>query len=146
MMLVCIKQHLSNIWSSIHEKDKQHQGWVDLKKSVAYKKACKANETSKGVIYVNILIIQKICLERKTDKWLPNLNFQMKDMRHSEHKKRTICVKEKPSKLVSPNFIGGKKSRNYFQRENLVIILLYFASCGHTNICRLQAKNMQDFW
>ena len=24
MMLKCIKQHLSNIWSSIHEKVKQH--------------------------------------------------------------------------------------------------------------------------
>ena len=24
MMVICIKQHLSNIWSSIHEKGKQH--------------------------------------------------------------------------------------------------------------------------
>ena len=36
MMLVYIKQHLSNIWSSIHEKVKPH--WVWGKKSVAYKK------------------------------------------------------------------------------------------------------------
>ena len=36
MMLLCIKQHLSNIWSSIHEKVKQHWAWVE--KSVAYKK------------------------------------------------------------------------------------------------------------
>ena len=36
MMVICITQHLSNIWSSIHEKTKQ-QG--ELKKSVAYKKA-----------------------------------------------------------------------------------------------------------
>ena len=28
MMAVCIKQHLSNIWSSIHEKVKQLWGWV----------------------------------------------------------------------------------------------------------------------
>ena len=35
-MLVCIKQHLSNIWSTIHEKVKQHWGWAE--KSVAYKK------------------------------------------------------------------------------------------------------------
>ena len=38
IMLICIKQHLSNIWSSIHEKVKQHWGWVE--KSVTYKKAC----------------------------------------------------------------------------------------------------------
>ena len=38
MMLKSIKQHLSNIWSSIHEKVKQHWHWVE-KKSVAYKKS-----------------------------------------------------------------------------------------------------------
>ena len=37
MMVLCIKKHLSNIWSSIHEKVKQHWGW--LKKSVAHKKS-----------------------------------------------------------------------------------------------------------
>ena len=26
MMIICIKQHLSNIWSSIYEKVKQHWG------------------------------------------------------------------------------------------------------------------------
>ena len=38
MMVICTKQHLDNIWNSIHEKVKQHWGWV--KKSVAYKKSC----------------------------------------------------------------------------------------------------------
>ena len=28
MMLICIKQHLSSIWSSIHEKVRQHWDWV----------------------------------------------------------------------------------------------------------------------
>ena len=37
-MVMCIKQHLCNIWSSIYEKVKQHWGWVE--KSVPYKKAC----------------------------------------------------------------------------------------------------------
>ena len=35
MMLICIKQHISNIWSSIHKKVKQHWGWVE--KNIAYK-------------------------------------------------------------------------------------------------------------
>ena len=39
MMPLCIKQHLSNIWSSDQEKIKQSSGWVE-KKSVGYKKAC----------------------------------------------------------------------------------------------------------
>ena len=38
MMLICIKQHLSNIWSSIYENVKEHWGWVE--KNVAYKKTC----------------------------------------------------------------------------------------------------------
>ena len=29
MMVICIKQYLSNIWYSIHEKVKQHWGWVE---------------------------------------------------------------------------------------------------------------------
>ena len=37
MKTVCNKQHLSNIWSWIHEKEKQHW-YARLKKSVAYKK------------------------------------------------------------------------------------------------------------
>ena len=29
MMLICIKQHLSNIWSSVYEIVKQQWGWVE---------------------------------------------------------------------------------------------------------------------
>ena len=35
-----IKQHLSNIWRSIHKKVKQHWGWVEKKKTLLTKKAC----------------------------------------------------------------------------------------------------------
>ena len=38
-MLKCIKQHLSNIWSLIHEKVKQHWLWVD-KERCLQKNAC----------------------------------------------------------------------------------------------------------
>ena len=37
MMVTCIKQNLSNIWSSVHEKAKQYQGWVE--NNVANKKS-----------------------------------------------------------------------------------------------------------
>ena len=37
MIVLCIKQHLSNIWSSIHENIKQHWGWVE--KRFVYKKS-----------------------------------------------------------------------------------------------------------
>ena len=32
IMVLCIEQHLSNICSSIHEKVKQHWGWVEKKR------------------------------------------------------------------------------------------------------------------
>ena len=34
MMLICFQEQLSNIWSSIHRKVKQHWGWVQYKKSM----------------------------------------------------------------------------------------------------------------
>ena len=37
MMLICINQHLSNIWSSPHKKIKQHWGWAEEKRCL-YKK------------------------------------------------------------------------------------------------------------
>ena len=39
-MVICIKQHLSNIWSSILEEVKQHWGWVEKKKALLIKKVC----------------------------------------------------------------------------------------------------------
>ena len=35
MVLICIKQHLGNIWSSIHQRIEEH--WRCVKKSVAYR-------------------------------------------------------------------------------------------------------------
>ena len=37
LMIMCNKQHLKNICSWIHEKVKQHWGWIE--KSDAYKKS-----------------------------------------------------------------------------------------------------------
>ena len=31
IMLICIKQHLSNIWNSIHKNVQQHWSWVNQK-------------------------------------------------------------------------------------------------------------------
>ena len=57
-MVICIKQHLSNIWRSIQEKVKQHWGWVE--KSVAYKKTCHWKR-----VYQNASVIY-FYLERKS--------------------------------------------------------------------------------
>ena len=45
-----IKEHLSKIWNSIHEKVKPQWGWVE-KKSVAYKKGVYQSENHlKGIL------------------------------------------------------------------------------------------------
>ena len=38
MVVICTKQHQSNIWSSVHEKVKQHWGWVEKKVLIIIKK------------------------------------------------------------------------------------------------------------
>ena len=45
MMGICIRQHLSNIWSSIHEKIKQYWGWV--KKKALLVEKCVVRSTMK---------------------------------------------------------------------------------------------------
>ena len=39
MTVICIKQYLSNIWSSIHEQVKEQWDWLE-KKRCLYKIAC----------------------------------------------------------------------------------------------------------
>ena len=36
LLYYCIKQHLTNIWSSIHETFKQHWGWVEKKRVIIF--------------------------------------------------------------------------------------------------------------
>ena len=42
MIVICIKRHLSNIWSSIHEKVHESNTEAELKKRVAYTKKKRA--------------------------------------------------------------------------------------------------------
>ena len=81
------KQYVSNIWRSIHEKVKQHWGWVEkkvcllkkrclqkallikkccLQKSVAYKKVLltKKRYLQKSVAYKKALLTKKCCLQK----------------------------------------------------------------------------------
>ena len=64
MMTICFKQRLSNIWSSIYEKLKQHWGWAE--KSVAYKKSVYVTEEAArmGSIKKNFLKISRNLREK----------------------------------------------------------------------------------
>ena len=45
MVVMCNKQHLSNIWSWIHEKFKQYWGWVE-KEALLIKKKLVAQQST----------------------------------------------------------------------------------------------------
>ena len=57
-MPLCNKQHLSNIWGSVHWKVKQHWGWV--KKSVAYKKSVHYKSVNFTAYFVKIHVISNL--------------------------------------------------------------------------------------
>ena len=65
MMVICIKQHLNNIWGSIHEKVKQYWGWVE--KSIAYKKSVYIKRYP--TIFAHILALFSQILP-KSRRWL----------------------------------------------------------------------------
>ena len=50
-MPLCNEQHFSNIWVSIHQKAKQHWGWVE-KKALLIKKACKSSIKNKNKVLI----------------------------------------------------------------------------------------------
>ena len=58
IMLICIKQHPSNIWSSIYEKVKKHWGWVE-KKALVIKKACRYTCPNLMVNYFHLFWISE---------------------------------------------------------------------------------------
>ena len=72
MMVICIKQHLSNILDSVHEKVKQRWGWVE--KSVAYKKSLYFS-FSDALLLRNNFFLQST---KKTFSDLPNGKCEVK--------------------------------------------------------------------
>ena len=60
MMVMYIKQYLSNIWTSIHEKVKQHWGWVEKKQKQPPEVFCKISHGSVNSVVnsVNSVILK----------------------------------------------------------------------------------------
>ena len=56
MMVICIKQHLNNIWSSIHEKLSNTEAQLK-KKTLLIKKACTARRKSQRSIYFFLFLL-----------------------------------------------------------------------------------------
>ena len=69
MMVICIKQHLSNIWGSIHEKIKQRWGCVE--KNAADKKTVYSTFIMKPYWELTLHILLKKNLSDNTFQLLP---------------------------------------------------------------------------
>ena len=71
MMLICIKQHLSSIWSSIHENVINTE--AELTKSVAYKKACVLEEIT---ISINLIVLNFSASKQLYDNLVVTTSWQ----------------------------------------------------------------------
>ena len=54
-MLISIKQHLTNIWTSFHKNGKQHWGWVEERCCLS-KKACTAIYANDTALYLSVIV------------------------------------------------------------------------------------------
>ena len=82
MMLICTKQHVSNTWSSIHEKVKQHWGWVEKKASLIKKSVYLTSivsffidQSEKWIVSSFYNLIVKLPKNEKLKTWHCSLDF-----------------------------------------------------------------------
>ena len=68
----CIKQYLSKIWSSIHEKVKQH--WVWVEKCIAYKKKHSSKNILKSIHLTGRVVSVLLCSLNIIHNSLPGPN------------------------------------------------------------------------
>ena len=107
MMLTCIKQHPSNIWSSIHAKFKQHWG-LSWKKGLLIEKACMSSKMLEGI---NKILYQHV--------WKKN------DL---EIKKRKIYFAQWKAQWTTSSKVAPKFSKFSDSSENLPYKLKSFSA------------------
>ena len=112
IMVICIKQHLSNSWSSIHEKFRQHWGGVKEKRYLQKKR-------------VPIKEINKLLKERNRliDKGMSNIHLNV-----------TI---EKKSRTQNLDFLSLK---SFGKLQRTQISLSFWTYCCNLKIRGLGAK------
>ena len=135
MMLICIKQHLSDIWSSAHEKIKDHWGWVGKKKKKTwvnvFKQADKVNTQWNGKKYFSDAT-NSSGIEEKIIKQINTLiSFEI------EHRK--AIIPKKPSASVEEN--NREEKTNLKPQEKIHIVDWY--KCGYE--CKLMATFAESF-
>ena len=106
------KQYVSNIWRSIHEKVKQHWGWVE-KKLCLLKKRC----LQKSVAYKKALLIKKCCLQ-KSVAYKKVLLTKKRCLQKSVAYKKTLLTK----KCCLQKSVAYKKKRIYPVSKQIMII------------------------
>ena len=110
IILICIKQHLSNIWNSIHEKVEQHWGCV------AYKKGCISPRLPplKNLTLENIASIEEFFIS-----WKIYALFSRYSM---------FCIS---NHSINCKVSDAMTSICTWERVHFVTYLLYHKSLGH---------------
>ena len=114
-MYVAIKQHLSDIGSSIHEEVKQHWGWVE-KKSVAYIKSVYVNCQQK-IGYLPPYIYRNNFFGGYLSSELPVKNARTHSFPRWTSQYRTLLVSQQctlsPSRLLTGDHIRFFHGKSY---------------------------------
>ena len=135
-MIICIKQHLSNIWRSIHEKVKQRWGWLE-KKALVYKKACILFVPIMKMYLIHVLFrrefevafawIVKKSVFLVQISWILKLWFKDWPLLHIFTKVFTFCSKHDMRQIVKRNLFysnNAHESRffNSLRHQKLLLV------------------------
>ena len=138
MMVICIKQQLSNIWRSIHEKFKQHWGWVEKKVSLIKKNACWTGLATAGAIQSisGEKIYQELSLELlQWRRWYRKLAMFYKIHNNKSLFNLFKLILEKTSFYATRNVDGIlliKIKRNFFKNTFFSSAIIEWHKLDHT--------------
>ena len=124
MMLICIKQHLSNIWSSIHNKVKQHQHWV-AKKLASNKAVPQCNDVSK--VFVRSQIFFKITKYLNITR--PNFLLPKNRRNKGQSRSYTLDFAENDFTVIQQLNVALKRTKRHYCRKDIWKKTKSFCSC-----------------
>ena len=120
MMLICIKKHLSNIWSSIHQKAKHSWGW--LKKSVAFKKTVYFVGTYNEAYLIHFCFVMNLKLFLR-DCFVRNLKLFLRESWRISFSRPDFVDSEIVIWGLSSLRGFYKKSSPFFQKNDMCYII-----------------------
>ena len=153
MMPLCIKQHLSNIWSSNQEKIKQSSGWVE-KKALVIKKRVLSKDLPTRLAHLRVLLCQAftffltfLLVIQSWEYWHISRPKNQTRKNDKLHKKCLNYVKS--SYIIFCVKISRYSEYTYIARKRIPEVFLYNFMCQNVLISRnylLLTRRINKFW